>query len=111
MIYATSNRRHIVRETWADRETSAGDVHGGDTMREKLSLADRFGVTIWYGATGKEEYIRIVRALAAREGVSMEDAELESLALRWELGGGGFTGRTARQFVQHLLLRQGQRLE
>ena len=111
VIYATSNRRHIVRETWADRETSAGDVHGGDTMREKLSLADRFGVTIWYGATGKEEYIRIVRALAAREGVSMEDAELESLALRWELGGGGFTGRTARQFVQHLLLRQGQRLE
>lgn len=103
LIYATSNRRNLVREVWEDRKKSSDDVHGADTMQEKLSLADRFGVTIWYGSGNKEEYMRIVEALAEENEIEMEHEELERLALRWEIAHGGFTGRTARQFVQHLL--------
>ncbi|MDR1379428.1 MAG: ATP-binding protein [Synergistaceae bacterium] len=104
VIYATSNRRNIVREIWTDRKKSSDDVHGGDTMQEKLSLADRFGITIWYGSVGKKEYMEIVRALTEESGLSMDSAELEKLAMRWELEKGSFTGRTARQFVQRLLI-------
>ncbi|MDR1482870.1 MAG: ATP-binding protein [Synergistaceae bacterium] len=105
LIYATSNRRNIIREVWSDRKSASDDVHGGDTMREKLSLADRFGLSIWYGSVSKDEYMDIVRSIAARSGVSMDDGEMERLALRWEIERGGFTGRTARQFVNHLLLQ------
>ncbi|MDR1731581.1 MAG: ATP-binding protein [Synergistaceae bacterium] len=110
VIYATSNRRNIVREVWADRGRASGDdVHGGDTLQEKLSLADRFGVTLWYGSVGKKEYMEMVQALIqelTKESglnLSISDTELEILAMRWELGKGSFTGRTARQFVQNLL--------
>ena len=103
LIYATSNRRNLIREVWADRKKSSDDVHGADTMQEKLSLADRFGVTIWYGSGNKQAYMDIARALAHEQGIEMDAAELEKLALRWEIAHGGFTGRTARQFVQHLL--------
>jgi predicted AAA+ superfamily ATPase len=103
VIYATSNRRNIVREVWADRKRASDDVHGADTMQEKLSLADRFGVTIWYGSVGKEEYLEMVRVLTEEFGLSVDAEELEKLAMRWELEKGSFTGRTARQFVQRLL--------
>jgi predicted AAA+ superfamily ATPase len=103
LIYATSNRRNIIREVWSDRKSSSDDVHGGDTMQEKLSLADRFGLSIWYGSVGKDEYMKMVRLIAAENGVSMEPDEMERLALRWEIERGGFTGRTARQFVKHML--------
>jgi predicted AAA+ superfamily ATPase len=103
VIYATSNRRNIVREVWTDRKRASDDVHGGDTMQEKLSLADRFGIAIWYGSVGKKEYMEMVCALAEEFGLPM-DAELEKLAMRWELEKGSFTGRTARQFVQRLLI-------
>ncbi|MDR3332950.1 MAG: ATP-binding protein [Synergistaceae bacterium] len=105
VIYATSNRRNLVREVWSERKAVSDDVHGGDTMQERLSLADRFGLTIWYGAAAKDEYIEMVRSIANDLGVTMVDEEMESLALRWEVDRGGFTGRTARQFVQHMLLR------
>jgi predicted AAA+ superfamily ATPase len=75
-------------------------------MQEKLSLADRFGITIWYGSVGKKEYMEIVCALTEEFGGSIDDAELERLAMRWEIEKGSFTGRTARQFVQHLLLEK-----
>jgi len=104
VICATSNRRNLVREVWNDRKQSSDDVHGWDTMQEKLSLADRFGVTIWYGAANKEQYMEIVRALASECGIDVDHDALERLALRWEIGKGSFTGRTARQFVQHLLV-------
>jgi predicted AAA+ superfamily ATPase len=103
LVYATSNRRNIVREVWSDRRTSSDDVHGWDTMQEKLSLADRFGITIWYGAVGKEQYMEIVRSCAKEVGLVFTDTELEKLALRWEIGKGGFTGRAAKQFVYSLL--------
>jgi predicted AAA+ superfamily ATPase len=106
LIYATSNRRNIIREVWSDRKSSSDDVHGGDTMQEKLSLADRFGLSIWYGSVGKDEYMKMVRSIAEESGVSMEPDEMERLALRWEIERGGFTGRTARQFVKHLLLHR-----
>ena len=99
VIYATSNRRNLVREVWKDRKAASDDVHGGDTMQERLSLADRFGVTIWYGAAGKDRYLDIVRTLAERSGLDIKPAELEYLALRAEVGRGGFTGRVAKQFI------------
>jgi predicted AAA+ superfamily ATPase len=104
VIYATSNRRNIVREMWKDRRTVSDDVHGWDTMQEKLSLSDRFGITIWYGALDRDKYLDIVRFFAGEYGISIPQDELEGLAMRWEIGRGGFSGRTARQFVQHLLI-------
>jgi predicted AAA+ superfamily ATPase len=103
IIYATSNRRNIIREVWTDRRASSDDVHGGDTMQEKLSLVDRFGITIWYGAVEKKEYMEMVQALTNDSGISMDGEELERLAMRWGLEKGSYTGRTARQFVQSLL--------
>jgi predicted AAA+ superfamily ATPase len=104
VIYATSNRRNIVREVWKDRRASSDDVHGWDTMQEKLSLSDRFGITIWYSSPDKEKYMDIVRFYAAEYGIGIPQDELERLAMRWEIGRGGFSGRTARQFAQHLLI-------
>ena len=106
VIYATSNRRNIVKEVWNDRKAAQEDVHGSDTMQEKLSLADRFGVTIWYGSVDKKEYMKIVSALTEELGLSLDADELERLAMRWEIGKGSFTGRTARQFARHLLNRK-----
>jgi predicted AAA+ superfamily ATPase len=106
VIYATSNRRNIIREVWGDRAASIEDVHGWDTMQEKHSLADRFGVTIWYPSVGKSDYLSIVKVIAGEMGLVMEDAELETLAMRWELERGGFTGRAARQFVYQMLQRK-----
>ncbi|MDL2263709.1 ATP-binding protein [Synergistaceae bacterium OttesenSCG-928-I11] len=104
VIYATSNRRNLIREVWADRKAASDDVHGSDTMQEKLSLSDRFGVTIWYGPAAKSEYIDIVKSMAAECGIEISEDELERRALRWEIEKGSFTGRTARQFVQNLLV-------
>jgi predicted AAA+ superfamily ATPase len=108
-IYATSNRRNIIREVWGDRAASSDDVHGWDTMQEKHSLADRFGATIWYPSVSKGEYLAIVKAIAEDMGLVMENSEMETLAMRWELERGGFTGRAARQFVYRMLhkARQG----
>ncbi|MDR1514216.1 MAG: ATP-binding protein [Synergistaceae bacterium] len=108
VIYATSNRRNIVREVWKDRRSSSDDVHGWDTMQEKLSLSDRFGITIWYGSVDKEKYMEIVRFYVDEFGISIANDELERLAMRWEIGRGGFSGRTARQFAQHLLIGRRQ---
>ncbi|MDR3321045.1 MAG: ATP-binding protein, partial [Synergistaceae bacterium] len=104
VIYATSNRRNIIREVWSDRKSTSDDVHGSDTMQEKLSLADRFGITIWYGVVDKARYLEIVSFFADEYGVSIPPDELEKLAMTWGIGRGGFNGRTARQFAQHLLV-------
>ncbi|MCL2684123.1 MAG: ATP-binding protein [Synergistaceae bacterium] len=105
VVYATSNRRKIIREVWQDRAASSDDVHGRDTMQEKQSLADRFGMMIWYPSVSKDEYLSIVRAIAEETGLSFEDSEMNKLAMRWELER-GFTGRAARQFVYHMLQRR-----
>lgn len=103
LIYATSNRRHLIRELSTDRAEIREDMHTGDTVQEKLSLVNRFGVTIYFGAPAKKEYLAIVKALATREGVAMPEEELLLEATRWEMAHGGLSGRTATQFVDYLL--------
>lgn len=103
LIYATSNRRHLIRENFSDREEIREDMHTGDTVQEKLSLVNRFGVTIYFGAPGKKEFQDIVTALARRAGIDMPQEELLLLANQWELSHGGLSGRTAQQFIDHLL--------
>ena len=104
LIYATSNRRHLIRETWNDRQDMEhhGDIHRSDTMEEKLSLAARFGVTINYNAPTPKEFQAIVKALAERQGVEMDEKELMAKANAWEIRHGGFSGRTAQQFIHYL---------
>ncbi|MCR5402992.1 MAG: ATP-binding protein [Butyrivibrio sp.] len=104
LIYATSNRRHLIREMWRDRTDieQNGDIHRSDTMEEKLSLANRFGVTIGYYKPSRQEYYNIVSSLAARNGIEMDEEKLRLEADRWELNHGGISGRTAQQFVNYL---------
>ncbi|MDO4562043.1 MAG: ATP-binding protein [bacterium] len=102
LIYATSNRRHLMKETWGDRLDKDDDMHESETMQEKMSLVDRFGLLIRYFSPEQKEYLHIVRSLAAEYGVSMPDEELERGAIRWELKHGGFSGRSARQYVEFL---------
>ncbi|MDE6064492.1 MAG: ATP-binding protein [Lachnospiraceae bacterium] len=103
LIYATSNRRHLVREKFSDKEEREDDLHKGDTVAEKLSLVSRFGVTIYFGAPDKKQFQEIVRRLAERHGIEMEEEALLLAANKWELNHGGLSGRTAQQFVDYLL--------
>ncbi len=105
LIYATSNRRHLIKETWRDRRDveQDGDIHRSDTMEEKLSLANRFGVTIGYYKPSRQEYYDIVSELADRHNISMEKETLFREADRWELNHGGISGRTAQQFINYIL--------
>ena len=103
VIYATSNRRHLIRETWGDRKQAPDDVHGNDSMQEKLSLATRFGESIYYGKPNQKEYLNIATELAKRYGIDMSPEVIEQEAIKWELGHGGRSGRTAQQFINHLI--------
>lgn len=103
LIYATSNRRHLIRENYSDKEEIREDMHTGDTVQEKLSLVYRFGVTIYFGAPDKKQFREIVRTLAERGGVRLSEEELYAEANKWELSHGGLSGRSARQFVDYLL--------
>lgn len=103
LIYATSNRRHLIRETFKDKEDRDEELHTNDTVQEKLSLVARFGVTIYYGKPDKKEFQRIVRTLAERNNISMPEEELLLEANKWELNHGGLSGRCAQQFVDYLL--------
>ena len=104
LIYATSNRRHLIKETWSDRNDMEHDngMHRSDTMQEKLSLVNRFGVTINYSRPSQKEYFEIVIQLARRVGIDLSDEELKAEANKWELAHGGISGRTAQQFVYYL---------
>lgn len=104
LIYATSNRRHLIKETWNDRSDVEVDngMHRSDTMEEKLSLVYRFGVTINYSKPTQKEYFHIVLELAHKAGIAMSDEELCQEANKWELSHGGISGRTAQQFINYL---------
>ena len=104
LIYATSNRRHLIKENWNDRndQDNTNDRHHSDTVEEKLSLVNRFGVTINYSKPTQKEYFDIVIHLARRAGVTLSDDELKLEANKWELSHGGISGRTAEQFVSFL---------
>ncbi len=103
LIYATSNRRHLIRETSADNDDLKSDLHSVDTIQEKLSLAYRFGVTIYFGSPDKRQYEDIVKALAQRNGILLPEKDLLAEASKWELTHGGLSGRTATQFIDYLL--------
>nr|WP_243687197.1 DUF815 domain-containing protein [Methanobacterium formicicum] len=105
LIYATSNRRHLIRETWSDRSDMADDeLHRSETVNEKLSLAARFGVTIGYYTPQREEYFNIVTTLARRHPeIKLTDEELIAEAGKWEMRHGGISGRTAQQFIDYLI--------
>ena len=103
LIYATSNRRHLVRESFRDKRSLDDDIHNNDTVQEKLSLVARFGVTIYYGAPNKKEFQNIVKVLAEKYHVTMPEEELLAEANKWELSHGGLSGRTASQFITYLL--------
>ena len=104
LIYATSNRRHLIKETWNDRSDVQVDngIHKSDTMEEKLSLVNRFGVTINYSKPSQKEYFEIAIKLCRRLGVELSDDEIKAEANKWELSHGGISGRTAQQFANYL---------
>ncbi len=103
LIYATSNRRHLIRENYGDKEEIRQDMHTSDTVQEKLSLVYRFGVTIYFGAPNKKQFQEIVRTLAERHDITMSEEELLLEANKWELAHGGLSGRSAQQFIDYLL--------
>lgn len=112
LIYATSNRRHLIRENYSDKEDRrTEDMHAGDTVQEKLSLVYRFGVTIFFGSPDKKQFQEIVRTLAVRNGLQVPEEELFLLANKWELSHGGLSGRTAQQFIDFLLGQVGKERE
>ncbi len=105
LIYATSNRRHLIKETWGDRNDRSDDeMHRSDTVQEKLSLVARFGVSIGYFKPSHQEYLHIVSELAKRyPQITLSEKELALLANQWELRSGGASGRTAQQFINYLV--------
>lgn len=104
LIYATSNRRHLIRETWSDRsDMSQDELHRSDTVQEKLSLVARFGVSINFSKPQKKQFEEIVLGLAhANEKITMSDEELLGQANAWSLRNGGYSGRVAEQFITYI---------
>ncbi|MEI6441947.1 MAG: ATP-binding protein [Nostocales cyanobacterium ELA583] len=102
VVYATSNRRHLIREYFTDRPDPKdnNEVHSWDTMQEKLSFSDRFGLTLTFEAADQKTYLQIVQHLAANINISAEDLEFQ--ALQWATRHNGRSGRTARQFIDFL---------
>ena len=100
-LYATSNRRNLIRERFSDRE-EGDDVHERDTMQEKLSLVARFGLRLTFPSPDQRRYLEIVSGLARERGVKIPTGELEERALLWDRWHAGRSGRTARQFVDEL---------
>ena len=113
LIYATSNRRHLIKESFNDRNDmgeGSNDVHHSDTLQEKLSLVARFGLKINYSAPGESEYLNIVKEVAAKykDKIKLSEEELLKEAKKWEIFAGGRSGRTARQFIDSILSNGGR---
>lgn len=102
VIYATSNRRHIVKESFSDRST-ADDIHHSDTVEELMSLSDRFGITVYFAKPNKALYLEIVHALAKNRGIIINESELDVKAEAFALAKGSRSPRAAEQFVLSLL--------
>lgn len=114
LIYATSNRRHLIRETWGDRNDGTGneELHRSETMQEKLSLVNRFGVTITYSKPNQKEYFNIVTSLAKRyPDITLTEEQICMEANKWELSHGGMSGRTAQQFINYLAGKYGTKID
>ena len=102
LIYATSNRRHLVREKFSDKEERDDDLHSRDTVQEKLSLSARFGVSIYYGSPDKRQFNEIIKGLAKKNNIQMDEKLLLAEANKWEISHGGLSGRNAQQFMNYL---------
>ena len=103
LIYATSNRRHLVKEKFSDKASlDEDDIRHSDTVQEKLSLAHRFGVAIYFGPPTRKDFNRIVKTLADRNGITLPEEELIAEATKWEIAHGGLSGRCAQQFIDYL---------
>lgn len=103
LIYATSNRRHLIRETWRDRVDGQDELYRDDSVNETISLSDRFGLIIYYYAPSQAEYLQIIRHMLGKKGIELDDEQLRIEGLRWEMNHSGRNGRTAQQFVTHYL--------
>jgi uncharacterized protein len=106
LLYVTTNRRHLIKERFADRQLTGDEIRPRDSEEEKLSLADRFGLTVIFPAPDQERYLTIVLALARGAGIELPDEEVRQRAVKWTLWHNGRSGRTARQFVDDLLAEQ-----
>ena len=102
LIYATSNRRHLVKQTWSDRQDQ-DEINVNDAKQEKTSLSSRFGVKILYTHPNRQNYLDIVDGLAKQYDLKIDQEELHQKALTWEIRHGGFSGRTAKQFINAML--------
>ena len=100
-LYATSNRRHLVRETWRDREQD--ELYRDDSINETISLSDRFGLVVHYHTPDQDEYLAIIDHMLMQKGIHLSPEELRIAGLRWEMTHSGRSGRTAQQFVAHYL--------
>jgi len=96
LIYATSNRRHLIRENWSDRE--GGEIHVNDQMQETLSLSERFGISLVFSAPNQKEYLNIVSEMLKKHNIQM-NADIEKEAVVWQMNYGGRSARCAKQFV------------
>lgn len=102
LVYATSNRRHLIKETFKDNGGISDDIHRNETKAEKLSLASRFGLSIMYVSPNNIEFKNIVKKLADRYNITLPEEELLKKASEWELHYGDLSGRTAEQFVKYI---------
>ena len=103
LLYATSNRRHLIRERWQDRSEGQDELYREDSMNETISLSDRFGLIIHYYAPDQKEYLAIIDHMLRKAGVVLTPEELRIAGVRWEMTHSGRSGRTAQQFVMHYL--------
>ena len=103
LIYATSNRRHLIKETWKDRSDEQDELYRSDSINETISLSDRFGLVITFFSPDQAQYLAIIEHYLKKEGISLEPEELRILGHRWELEHSGRSGRTAQQFVNYYL--------
>lgn len=102
LIYATSNRRHLIKEVWSDNKDIYGEeIHSSDTVNEKMSLSDRFGITIVYASPNQKEYFEIVKGIASINGIDASSDILQKEAIKWELNQNGRSGRSAKQFINY----------
>lgn len=102
LVYVTSNRRNLVKETWTDRNSTDGEIFASDGIQERQSLADRFGLTITFYAPDKELYSEIVKSLAEKEGIDIDDQLLMNEANKWDMRQTSRSGRSAKQFITHI---------
>ncbi len=103
LIYATSNRRHLIRETWRDRVDGQDELYRDDGVNETISLSDRFGLIVYYYAPSQAEYLEIIRHMLKKQSIELDDEQLRIEGLRWEMTHSGRNGRTAQQFVTNYL--------